>query len=123
MKAFLLVALQISLSIASQCYDYVIVGGGTAGLALANRLSEHFTVAVIEAGGYYEDIDPTAEVPGLAGTEYPKDPSAKFPIDWNFVTTPQPGANGRIDPYWRGKCLGGRYVLSCPCTNERQCLT
>lgn len=32
-------------------YDYVIVGGGTAGLTLANRLSEHHTVAVVEAGG------------------------------------------------------------------------
>ena len=32
-------------------YDYVIVGGGTAGLTVANRLSKQFTVAVVEAGG------------------------------------------------------------------------
>lgn len=40
----------------NQTFDYVIVGGGTAGLALANRLSENqsFSVALIEAGSFYE---------------------------------------------------------------------
>ena len=35
-------------------FDYVIVGGGTAGLALANRLSKNSSVAVVEAGSFYE---------------------------------------------------------------------
>ena len=34
--------------------DYIVVGGGTAGLTIANRLAENNTVAVIEAGGFYE---------------------------------------------------------------------
>lgn len=44
----------------SQTYDYVVVGGGTAGLALAARLSEDnfASVAVIEAGTYYEVSNP-----------------------------------------------------------------
>ena len=49
-------------------YDYVIVGGGTAGLALAVRLAEDtsLTVAVIEAGGFYEeDFGNNSVVPGL----------------------------------------------------------
>jgi hypothetical protein len=45
-------------------YDYVIVACETAGLAVANRLSKHFTVAVIEAGGFYEIENSTlTEVP------------------------------------------------------------
>jgi len=65
-------------------YDFVIVGGGTAGLVLANRLSANpeWTVAVIEAGGEVS-ADPRVLIPGLfsaaAGTE----------IDWGFATTPQ----------------------------------
>lgn len=74
-------------------YDYVIVGGGTAGLTVASRLAENhaITVAVIEAGGFYEaDSGNTSVIPGYstlyAGTD-PKDTNPK--IDWNFVTTPQ----------------------------------
>lgn len=74
-------------------FDYVIVGGGTAGLTIAARLAENhaITVAVIEAGGFYEaDSGNISVVPGYstlyAGTD-PKDTDPK--IDWNFVTTPQ----------------------------------
>ena len=74
-------------------FDYVIIGGGTAGLTVAARLAESdaISVAVIEAGGFYEvDSGNVSVVPGYctyyAGTD-PKDTDPK--IDWNFVTTPQ----------------------------------
>lgn len=50
-------------------YDYVIVGGGTAGLVVARRLAANssLTVAVIEAGGFYElDNGNFSEIPGFA---------------------------------------------------------
>jgi choline dehydrogenase len=93
-------------------YDYVIVGGGTAGLTLAARLTEDpsTTVAVIEAGSLYEVTNPLlSTMPAgdviFAGAS-PLDTNPL--VDWNFVTTPQAGANGRKLHYPRGKCLGGR---------------
>ena len=73
-------------------FDYVIVGGGTAGLTIAARLAadDSISVAVVEAGGFYEDAGNTSVVPGywpvFAGT----DPADTNPlVDWGFVTTPQ----------------------------------
>ncbi|KAH8699448.1 GMC oxidoreductase [Phaeosphaeriaceae sp. PMI808] len=92
-------------------FDYVIIGGGTAGLALANRLSEDNSVqvAVIEAGTFYQIANPLlSSTPGgdvvWAGSS-PLDQNLL--LDWNFITTPQAGANGRRIKYARGKCLGG----------------
>ncbi|KAG8713881.1 hypothetical protein FRC11_010657, partial [Ceratobasidium sp. 423] len=64
----------------SQIFDYVVVGGGTAGLALAARLSENpkVFVGVIEAGPYYEN-DPLINTPALAGQ---LQGNAKY--DWMF---------------------------------------
>lgn len=87
-------------------FDYVIAGGGTAGLVLANRLSDalNSTVAVVEAGSIYELTDPLLRtVPGLAPETLP----ANDPIDWNYTTVPQEYAQNRTMPYFRGKCLGG----------------
>ena len=69
----------------SHTYDFVIVGGGTAGLAIAARLSENpdVTIGVLEAGKWRKD-DPLIDTPGalfslLGNAEY----------DWNHYTTPQ----------------------------------
>lgn len=74
-------------------FDYVIVGGGTAGLTIAARLAEHpsLTVAVVEAGGFYEvDNGDLSVIPALAVFGSGSDPKDFQPlIDWGFVTTPQ----------------------------------
>lgn len=96
--------------VTSSTYDYVIIGGGTAGLTIANRLSKHFSVAVIEAGGYYEEAPLPPSIPGLdlVGVGTNPGPVDTDAVDWNFVTEPQAGADGRQLHYARGKCLGGR---------------
>ncbi|KAL2827960.1 hypothetical protein BDW59DRAFT_143591 [Aspergillus cavernicola] len=92
-------------------YDYVVVGGGTAGLAIAARLAESpdVTIAVVEAGGHYEtEGGPLSIIPGFAGTANTgTDPSDVSPIDWNFVAEPLAEANNRELRYARGKTLGG----------------
>ena len=74
-------------------YDYVIIGGGTAGLAVASRLAENsnITVAVIEAGGFYEASDGNVSVvPGYCTVYAGTAPNDTNPlVDWGFVTTPQ----------------------------------
>ena len=95
-------------------YDYVVVGGGTAGLAFAYRLAEDGKnqVAVVEAGGFYEvENGNTSIVPAYCVKYGQFAPSTKedFPlVDWGFVTAPQAGLNNRTLHYGRGKMLGGR---------------
>ena len=74
-------------------FDYVIVGGGTAGLTIATRLASDpaVTVAVIEAGGFYEiDNGNRSTVPGYANFYTGSDPKNYQPlVDWGFTTVPQ----------------------------------
>ena len=92
-------------------YDYVVVGGGTAGLAIAARLAEDAsnTVAVIEAGSIYEVTSPVlASTPAGDVIFCGSDATDNNPaVDWSFITQPQAGANQRDIHFARGKCLGG----------------
>ncbi|TDZ14567.1 Dehydrogenase patE [Colletotrichum orbiculare MAFF 240422] len=92
-------------------FDYVIVGGGTAGLVMANRLSANtdLSVAVVEYGTFYQITNPiignTPAGDTLFAGSSPLDTNPL--VDWNFVTQPQAGALNRRIHYARGKCLGG----------------
>ncbi len=83
-------------------YDYIIVGAGSAGCVLANRLSEDPSVRVLllEAGG--KDTSLMIHIPvGYAQTL--KDPK----VNWMYETEPDPGTNDRVHTWPRGKVLGG----------------
>ncbi|MBT4488451.1 MAG: choline dehydrogenase [Rhodospirillaceae bacterium] len=83
-------------------FDYVIVGGGSAGCVLARRLSDNpgNRVCLLEAGA--DDTSPFVHAPlGLAATV-----SGNY-LNWAFKTVPQAGLNGRRGYQPRGKVLGG----------------
>lgn len=91
----------------SNAFSHIVIGGGTAGLVVANRLSEDpsITVGVLEAGPAALD-EPRINVPGRLGeTLFTK-------YDWQFETTPQPRINGRRLAFNRGKVLGGSSALN-----------
>lgn len=89
-------------------FDYVVVGGGTAGITIAARLAEQkYRVALVEAGDVYETQSLTASIPGADSLGVGSDVTSSTLIDWKFVTYNVPGANYRDVHYPRGKCLGG----------------
>ncbi|RCI16899.1 hypothetical protein L249_2724 [Ophiocordyceps polyrhachis-furcata BCC 54312] len=97
-------------------FDYVVVGGGTAGNAIAVRLAQAgFHVAIVEAGQLYEDLDGGSHVtPGfdLVGVGWSTADVVKSDVDWKFVTEPQHGSNYRRMHVARGRCLGGSSALN-----------
>lgn len=98
-----------------QTFDYVVVGGGTAGAAIGVRLAEAgHTVAIIEAGGFYEIEKPVlGSTPGGSFLGIGSSSLDSFvTVDWGFETVEQPHFGGRKVHYARGKCLGGSSALN-----------
>ncbi|MCY3865271.1 MAG: choline dehydrogenase [Chloroflexi bacterium] len=81
--------------------DYIVVGAGSAGAAVASRLSEDETcsVALLEAGG--PDSNPNIRIPARFSDLFHTED------DWDYQTVPQPGLNNRREYVPRGKVLGG----------------
>ncbi len=92
----------MELAAAQDAFDYVIVGAGTAGCVLANRLSADpgNRVLLLEAGGRDDYFWIDIPVGYLFTIGNPR-------TDWCFETEPEPGLNGRRIGYARGKVLGG----------------
>jgi choline dehydrogenase len=87
-------------------YDYIIIGAGSAGCVLANRLSTQpdRTVLLLEAGA--SDRSSSIHIPAAFPTLF------KGKLDWNYTTEPQTALDGR-SLYWpRGKVLGGSNAMN-----------
>ncbi|MFY0611673.1 MAG: choline dehydrogenase [Hyphomicrobiaceae bacterium] len=90
-----------------ETFDYVIIGAGSAGCVLANRLTEDpgVSVALLEAGG--KDSNPWIHVPaGYYRTML--DDS----VTWQFGAGPEPHLDGRVVPWPRGRVLGGTSAIN-----------
>ncbi|MCR4376081.1 MAG: GMC family oxidoreductase N-terminal domain-containing protein, partial [Acidobacteria bacterium] len=91
---------------ADDAFDYVVIGAGSSGCVVVNRLTANPQVRVLllEAGG--PDNHPLVPVIGqwtsLIGTD----------LDWKYTTEPEPGLGGRSVPWPRGKTYGGSSVIS-----------
>jgi choline dehydrogenase len=91
---------------AEETFDYVVIGAGSAGCVVANRLTADASVRVLllEAGG--PDRHPLIPVIGqwtsLLGSE----------LDWNHSTEPEPGLEGRTVKWPRGRTYGGSSAIS-----------
>ena len=88
-------------------FDFIVVGGGSGGCAVASRLSEDpaTSVALLEAGGTDDNwvvTTPGAMILMIAGKTN----------NWAFNTVPQAGLNGRIGYQPRGKGLGGSSAIN-----------
>ncbi|KAK6536835.1 hypothetical protein TWF281_001045 [Arthrobotrys megalospora] len=102
------IAFAVRVASQTTSFDYIIAGGGTAGLVLAARLTENpdITVAIVEAGeSRLDDLNILA--PGLATGLY-----TSPDYDWDFHTVPQSNVNNRIYSQPRGKVLGGSSAIN-----------
>lgn len=83
-------------------FDFLVIGAGSAGCVLANRLSQSgkYSVAIVEAGG--RDSSPWIHIP-VGYFKTMGNPNT----DWCYQTEPDPGLNGRSIAWPRGRVLGG----------------
>lgn len=103
-----LLAAAAGLSLAAESFDYVIVGGGTCGLVLANRLSQDpaTVVAVIDPG------------PDARSNPLVREPAPSLSLfqsvltNWGYQTVPQPNASGRTLEIHSGRGLGGSSLIN-----------
>lgn len=98
-------ARQVQSSELLEAYDYVIIGGGTSGLTVADRLTEDpaTTVLVLEAGVMG---DPTEVLPASAGGNGWTLPA------WKFQSVPQPNLGNRTSVVWVGNLVGGGSAIN-----------
>jgi choline dehydrogenase len=91
-----------AVSLAVRDWDYIIVGGGSAGATIAGRLSENpeRLVLLLEAGG--EDDSPCIRVPGLVERAI-----TSRKLNWHFAGEPDPSLNGRSLTWAAGRVIGG----------------
>jgi choline dehydrogenase len=92
-------------AVADGAWDYVVVGGGSAGCVLANRLTEdpRTSVLLLEAGGKATSL--AVRIPALIqkiGTE----------LNWLYPVEPDSSRRGVVDPYSSGRCLGGSSAIN-----------
>jgi choline dehydrogenase len=85
--------------------DYIVIGAGSAGCVVANRLSKKHNVLLLEAGGPSRNL--LYRMP-LAATKLWFNPNSS----WMLMTEPEPGLGGRSIPVPRGKALGGSSAIN-----------
>lgn len=101
------VLMSLALGAAAVEYDYVIVGAGTAGLVIANRLSADPKVHVLVIDpGNDERKNPNVTIPKNLGNPPGTD------IDWQYKTVPQENAFGRVIDVPSGKAWGGSSAIN-----------
>jgi len=98
----------------ARAFDYVIVGAGSGGCALAGRLSEdpEVSVLLLEAGG--RDRSPNIKIPAAFAKQF------RTKLDWDYASGPEPALGGRELYVPRGKSLGGSSSMNAMmCTRGR----
>ncbi|KAK7053175.1 hypothetical protein VNI00_003794 [Paramarasmius palmivorus] len=97
--------------LAKKDYDFIVIGGGTAGNVIANRLSENpsWSVLVLEAGGSNQNtpLGSLAEIPQLCGA------LLGSALDWNYTASLGSGTGSRTTLLPRGFVLGGTSSINC----------